>query len=67
MDQPTFHQRLKSQGRSEKLASWDPAELHVVLKIFVERTNFEGIPPQPAEVLYSVTTAQNLPQIVEHS
>ena len=49
-----------------KLSGWDPRELHLMLADFVERTNFEGIAPQPAEVLYSITTAQNLPRLVEY-
>jgi hypothetical protein len=50
----------------EKLASWEPQALQVMLADFVERTNFDGIAPQPAEVLFSVTTAQKLPKIVEY-
>jgi hypothetical protein len=50
----------------EKLASWEPQALQVMLADFVERTNFEGIAPQPAEVLYSITSAQKLPKTVEY-
>jgi hypothetical protein len=50
----------------EKLADWEPQALQVMLVDFVERTDFDGIAPQSAEVLYSVTTAQKLPKIVEY-
>jgi hypothetical protein len=50
----------------EKLANWEPGALQVMLADFVERTNFDGIAPQPTEVLYSIATAQKLPRLVEY-
>jgi hypothetical protein len=50
----------------ENLAGWDPQELHLMLANFVEKANFDGIAPQPAEVLYSITTAQNLNRLVDY-
>ena len=50
----------------ENLASWDPNELHGMLLKFIARTGFIGSAPQPAEVLFSITTAKALPKLVEY-
>jgi predicted flap endonuclease-1-like 5' DNA nuclease len=49
-----------------KMAKWDPEELRVMLLEFVERTDFEGIAPLPAEATFSVAKAKELPTIVEY-
>ncbi len=51
---------------TEKIAAWEPEELHAMLVEFVERTNFDGIPPQLKEVLKLIEDARKLPQIVDY-
>lgn len=50
----------------EKLAACDPDELLRRTTAFVEQTNFDGIPPLPAEIRYSIEKARQLPNIVEY-
>ncbi len=50
----------------EIIAAWEPEELHAMLGEFVERTHFDGIPPQPGEVQHLINNARKLPQIVDH-
>jgi hypothetical protein len=50
----------------EIIATWEPEALHAMLLEFVERTQFEGIAPQPKEVEHLVKDARKLPQIVEY-
>jgi hypothetical protein len=50
----------------EKLAQWDAEDLRVMLIEFVERTGFDGIAPLPKEAKNAVTTARNLPKVVEY-
>jgi hypothetical protein len=50
----------------EIIATWEPEALHAMLVEFVERTNFDGIAPQPKEVQNLVKDARKLPQIVEY-
>jgi predicted flap endonuclease-1-like 5' DNA nuclease len=50
----------------EKTADWDPEELRAMLLEFVERTDFEGITPLPAEAASSVARARELPRIIEY-
>jgi hypothetical protein len=50
----------------EAIATWEPEALHAMLVEFVERTNFDGIAPQPKEVQNLVRDARKLPQIVEY-
>lgn len=50
----------------EKMAQWDPQELHASLIEFVEQTGFEGIAPLPKEAQNAVSTARKLPKIVEY-
>ncbi|MGD2200906.1 MAG: DUF4332 domain-containing protein [Candidatus Bathyarchaeota archaeon] len=49
----------------QKMADWDPEELREMLVGFVERTEFEGVPPQPSEARFTVETAKKLKDIVE--
>jgi len=50
----------------EIIAAWEPDELHAMLVEFVERTNFDGIPPQPKEVQNLINNALKLPKIVDY-
>jgi hypothetical protein len=50
----------------EIIATWEPAALHAMLAEFVERTHFDGIPPQPKEVENLVKDARKLPKIVDY-
>jgi hypothetical protein len=50
----------------EIIATWEPEALHAMLVEFVERTNFDGIAPQPKEVQNLVKDARKLPQIVQY-
>ena len=50
----------------EIIATWEPKALHAMLVDFVERTNFDGIAPQPKEVQNLVKDARKLPQIVDY-
>jgi hypothetical protein len=48
----------------EKMARWDPAELIEMIRDFVERTGFEGVPTLAAEARYTIHKAKKLPIIV---
>ena len=48
------------------IATWEPEELHAMLVKFVERTNFDGIAPQPREVQHLINNARKLPLIVDY-
>ena len=50
----------------EKMAGWDPAELTEMIREFVERTGFEGVPTLPAEARFTVKKAKGLPKIVAY-
>lgn len=50
----------------EIIATWEPEELHAMIVEFVERTNFDGISPQPKEVQNLIRDARKLPQIVDY-
>jgi predicted flap endonuclease-1-like 5' DNA nuclease len=50
----------------EKIARWEPEDLRKMLAEFVARTGFAGIAPLPKEVLYTVTTARQLPRVVQY-
>jgi hypothetical protein len=50
----------------EKMAGWDPVELTEMIREFVERTGFEGVPTLPAEARFSVKKAKELPKIVTY-
>jgi hypothetical protein len=50
----------------EKMAGWDPMELTEMIREFVERTGFEGVPTLPAEARYTVKKAKELPKIVAY-
>ena len=49
----------------EKIAAWEPEDLHAMLAEFVERTGFDGIAPLPREVQHLVNDARLLPKLVE--
>jgi hypothetical protein len=50
----------------EKLASWEPEALRLMLTEYVEQTGFEGIPPLPKEVSSTIANAMKLPKVVEY-
>jgi hypothetical protein len=50
----------------EELAEWDPESIREILVEFVEQTGFEGLPPWPKEVAFSVRVARELPRVVEY-
>jgi predicted flap endonuclease-1-like 5' DNA nuclease len=50
----------------EVLAGWEPEDLRLMLVDYVERTGFDGIPPTPKEAKNAVTTARNLPKVIEY-
>lgn len=50
----------------EIIATWEPEALHAMLVDFVERTNFDGIAPQPKEIENLLRDARKLPQIVDY-
>lgn len=49
----------------EKMASWEPEALRLMVSKFVEQTDFDGIPPLPKEVRSTVENAQKLPSVVQ--
>lgn len=50
----------------EKMANMQEEEILAVTTRFVEERGFEGIPPLPGEVRYSIVKAKALPQVVEY-
>ena len=44
----------------EKMAEWDPQEMRGMLKEFIEKNNFDGVPPLPKEAVMAVTLARHL-------
>jgi hypothetical protein len=50
----------------EKMASWEPEALRVMVTKYVEQTGFNGIPPLPKEVSSTIANAQKLSKIVEY-
>jgi hypothetical protein len=50
----------------EKMAAWDPEDMRAMLIEFVERTEFDGIAPLPAEAAFSVARARELPKLIEY-
>lgn len=50
----------------EKMAAYDPEELRILTTCFVEESGFEGNPPLPAEVKFSIESARKLSKIVEY-
>lgn len=49
----------------EKMATWEPEALRMMVNSYVERTGFEGIPPLPKEVSSTVANARKLPKVLE--
>ena len=49
----------------EKMATWEPQALRLMVTAYVERTGFEGIAPLPKEVSSTVANARKLPKLVE--
>jgi len=47
------------------LATRDPEQLVIELRKFVESTGFEGVPALPGEVRFCVTSAKQLPALIE--
>lgn len=47
----------------DKMAQMSEEEILSATAQFVEETGFDGIPPLPAEVRYSIEKAQNLPKV----
>jgi hypothetical protein len=52
--------------RPEIIATWEPEDLHAMLKEFVSRTHFDGIAPLPKEVCNLVENARSLPKLVQY-
>lgn len=50
----------------EIITTWEPEALHAMLVEFVERTNFDGIAPQPKEVQNLIRDARKLPTIADY-
>jgi hypothetical protein len=50
----------------EKMAKWEPDDLREMVVRFVERTEFDGIAPLPAEARFTVAQARKLPRVVEY-
>jgi hypothetical protein len=50
----------------DKISTFDPEEMRMMLVEFVERTGFDGIPPLPKEASSTVSLAKHLPRIVEY-
>jgi hypothetical protein len=48
----------------EIIATWEPENLHAMLKEFVTHTQFDGIAPLPREVHNLVSNARSLPKLV---
>jgi hypothetical protein len=49
----------------EKMANWQPEALRMMVTEYVERTDFDGLPPLPKEVSSTVANARKLPNLVE--
>ena len=49
----------------EKMASWEPEPLRIMVTNYVEKTGFDGTPPLPKEVSSTIANAKKLPKIVE--
>lgn len=49
---------------TESIAAWEPETLHAMLVEWVEKSQFEGIAPQPKEVQHLVSHARRLPKLV---
>jgi hypothetical protein len=50
----------------EKMAGMQPEKMLELSASFVERTGFEGVPPLPAEVRFSISRARELPKVVKY-
>lgn len=50
----------------EIIATWEPEDLHAMLKEFVSRTQFDGIAPLAKEVRNLVENARSLPKLVHY-
>ena len=50
----------------EKMADLEPEELHAQVTAYVNSSNFNGIATLPAEAIYTVEKARELPKIVEY-
>lgn len=49
----------------EKMTSWEPEALRMMVTEYAERTGFDGIPPLPKEVSSTIANARKLPKVVE--
>ena len=49
----------------EKIASWEPEALRLMVSKYVEQTNFNGIPPLPKEVSSTIENARRMPSVVQ--
>jgi hypothetical protein len=47
------------------MASWEPNDLLEMVAKYVEKTGFDGIPPQPGEVQSTIANARNLPIVLK--
>ena len=50
----------------DKFTQWEPEALRQMLVEFVEHTGFDGIAPLPKELRNAITTARQLPEIVQY-
>jgi hypothetical protein len=50
----------------EIIATWEPEDLHLMLKEFVTNSGFDGIAPLPKEVHNLVLDARSLPKVVQY-
>lgn len=50
----------------EMMSHLKTEEMLILVTEFVERTGFDGIPPLPAEVRYSIAKARSLPKLVAY-
>ena len=51
----------------EKIANLEPDQLRKMVVAYVEESGFDGVPTLPAEAVFTVNTARNLPAVVDFS
>jgi hypothetical protein len=50
----------------ENMAHWEPEKLRTRTIEYIRQSGFDGMPPLPAEVKFSVEKARRLPRVVEY-
>ncbi len=48
-----------------KIAEFEPKELHEFFIRFVEESNWDGMVPNPSDLVYNIKTARKLSKVVE--